>query len=86
LILLKSPANLRNIYIFCKATFEDSFSAVFIQGDQMSLLKKITQNVALPVFRQNQNITFTEEKGCQRIWATSVFFKKTAQGKQSPNT
>jgi hypothetical protein len=54
------------------------------QGDQMSLWKN-AQNIAQPILCQNQSINFPKEKSRQNIWATSVFFKKTALNKHLPN-
>jgi hypothetical protein len=55
----------------------------------MSLLKN-AQNVAQPIFGQNEDITFAVEISSPQIWSSCFFYKKTnvnnhPRGEKSPN-
>jgi hypothetical protein len=51
----------------------------------MSLEKKIAQNVAQPIFCQNEHITCTVEKSSPRNSAAFVVFKKLPKRKRPSN-
>jgi hypothetical protein len=52
------------------------------QGDQMSLWKKLAQNVAQNIFCQHWYIDTL--KKTPKIWDSFVIFDKNCQSKQSP--
>jgi hypothetical protein len=46
--------------------------------------EKVAQNIAQPIFCQNEYITGTVEKSSPRIYATSVVFNKLAKENNRP--
>jgi hypothetical protein len=70
---------------------EQSFWLVGQQGDQMSFLKKVAQNVGQPILEIFFLNSLKSEESCKDIWSTSRLFIKlnlksvNQMGKNSAN-